>query len=455
MAAQDKEQQHKILRIGIIRGGKIAEERLIKVGETVTVGEGDKNTFELPPSSLPKRFPMFQPKGPQYQLAFLDGMDGKISMGSQVVSLESLIREGKAQKKGEQYLFPLAEGNRGKVQIGDATILFQFVPAPPEPAKAAIESLGRFTIDREEMPFYGILLISCLLHLAALIWISNQPPSEKVSLEDLDTRVLRLVIPPRIPIPELPSDEVLDDGSGKKEEEKDPGVKAEKAKDESADPAPPAPEEPTEEQLRDKVAAQGLAAVLGTRGASSQNSAVADLLSDSGALSSDLDSALSRVGVIKSATRGSDTGGDALRGSKGGVYGGSGVGSGLSGGGTGGVAKAQTEVKPRLQVGKEDIAGGTADASHIRAVVNKKLPSIQACYEEQLRGNPELKGKVNVLWTIKGDGKVGEIKIQENSTGNQDMEECIRRRIRRWEFNPTQDGAEVEVSYPFIFVLGS
>ena len=49
--------KNKVLRIGIIRDGKIAEERLIKASQTVTVGESAKNTFVFPKTRIPDAFP--------------------------------------------------------------------------------------------------------------------------------------------------------------------------------------------------------------------------------------------------------------------------------------------------------------------------------------------------------------------------------------------------------------
>ncbi|MCK6526707.1 TonB family protein [Myxococcota bacterium] len=450
MGAQ-RQEQHKILRIGIIQGGKILEERLIKAGETVTVGEGEKNTFTLPPSRLPKRFPMFVAKGSQYSLAFTDGIEGRIAIGAQVHSLDALIEGGKAQKKGDHYQLPLSDENRGKVQVGAATILFQFVTPPPEPARATIDQLRRFAIDPSDMPFYGIVLISALLHTALMIWVHNQPVPDKVSLEDIPERFIHLVIPPEVTLPPEQTDAPLDDAGLKETAKKDPGPKKDEAKGEEPKPTP-ADAPPSEEERRAALASKGLAAIIGTRGDSSQASAVADLLSDSSGVSRDLDQALSGVGAVTVAVRGQDRGGDALRGTNDGAADGSGMGSGF---GTGDVvgagAKEQKKVVSKASAGDADVLGAPSDAKNIRAVVQRKLPQIKACYDEQLKGNPDLEGKVVVFWVIRGSGKVGEVRVQENTTGNKDMEECIIRRIRRWEFNPTEDEQDAEVTYPFIF----
>lgn len=81
------QEDRKILRIGIIQGGKIVEERLLRKREPVTVGEDIKNTFTVPHIGLPSRFPLFLLKGDQYYLTMASWMNGRLSLGSGVNTL--------------------------------------------------------------------------------------------------------------------------------------------------------------------------------------------------------------------------------------------------------------------------------------------------------------------------------------------------------------------------------
>src|SRR3954469_4027338 len=96
------ESASKILRIGIIQNGKIVEERLVRKRENVTVGQSTKNTFVVPASNaLPRTFVLFELTPQGYALNFTDAMDGRVSLGDQVVALPALRQAGKAQKKGD------------------------------------------------------------------------------------------------------------------------------------------------------------------------------------------------------------------------------------------------------------------------------------------------------------------------------------------------------------------
>jgi hypothetical protein len=46
----------RILRIGVLLGGKIVEERLIRDRGDVTVGQSSKNTFSVPLEGLPREW---------------------------------------------------------------------------------------------------------------------------------------------------------------------------------------------------------------------------------------------------------------------------------------------------------------------------------------------------------------------------------------------------------------
>ena len=51
--------RQRILRIGVLLGGKIVEERLIRERTSVTIGQSMKNTFSIPVEGLPLEFTLF------------------------------------------------------------------------------------------------------------------------------------------------------------------------------------------------------------------------------------------------------------------------------------------------------------------------------------------------------------------------------------------------------------
>src|SRR5450432_3643800 len=136
----------KILRVGIIQGGKIVEERHIRRPDSVSVGQDAKNTFVIPASNLPPTFPVFDFRGTHYYLLFTERMEGRVRIGDKDLDFASLRSQKLALKRGSVYALPLNDTAKGKVSLGEITLLFQFVPPPPAPTRMALPPEFRGTV---------------------------------------------------------------------------------------------------------------------------------------------------------------------------------------------------------------------------------------------------------------------------------------------------------------------
>src|SRR5947199_3714363 len=85
----------KILRIGIIQGGRIVEERLVRKRENITIGQSAKNMFVVLSDALPRNWLLFEATGTGYVAHFSDGMDARIAVGNEIISLAQLKQTGK------------------------------------------------------------------------------------------------------------------------------------------------------------------------------------------------------------------------------------------------------------------------------------------------------------------------------------------------------------------------
>jgi len=119
----------KVLRIGLVMGGRIVEERVVKRRTSVTLGSDEKSMFVVQ-ANVPSRFKLFELIHGDYYLNFLDGMTGRVALATGIADLEAL--SGQARRIGPAYRVPLTEEARGKIVVGATTFLFQFV-APPAP----------------------------------------------------------------------------------------------------------------------------------------------------------------------------------------------------------------------------------------------------------------------------------------------------------------------------------
>src|SRR3954467_6244123 len=80
----------KVLRIGLVQGGKVIEERVIKQRSHVTIGPSEKSMFVIPSKNLPANFRLFELVGGDYYLNFLDGMAGRVALKTGISDLQAL-----------------------------------------------------------------------------------------------------------------------------------------------------------------------------------------------------------------------------------------------------------------------------------------------------------------------------------------------------------------------------
>jgi TonB family protein len=98
---------------------------------------------------------------------------------------------------------------------------------------------------------------------------------------------------------------------------------------------------------------------------------------------------------------------------------------------------------------------GAASGEFARDVVARTIRSemsrIRRCYEQALRGEPDLRGMVLVRFTIEPSGAVSEAAIDVDAIGAPEVGPCIARAVSSLRFAPGPPDGPVTVRYPFIF----
>lgn len=87
----------------------------------------------------------------------------------------------------------------------------------------------------------------------------------------------------------------------------------------------------------------------------------------------------------------------------------------------------------------------------VESSIQKHLPAIRACYEQQTRRAPKLAGKVTVSFVIRPNGHVEAAETIENSTGSPEVAACVSRGVRSIRFAESRGHGAVSCAYPFIF----
>ena len=441
----------RILRIGIVQGGRIVEERLIRKRDDISIGWSSKATFAVPSETLPKQWLLFEANPRGYIAHFADAMDARIAVGNEVVSLAQLKQAGRLRRQGQSSRYLLDERSRGKVTVGDLSVLFQFVtPPPPQPRPQLPASVRGSFFSGMDWAYTAIASGSFLAHLIFVIYLRSVDWPRKPDLEEIPDRFVQMVVKAKPPEP--PKE------TANKDDKKDEDQKVEKKAPSNSSANKPKKEISAEEKARldaerrarlaEQVRNTGILKLLGAKADGSGS--IADVLGK-GDVDRDQEKAFQGVGGLTVAT------GDAsLRGVKSGTGGSGKVAniSGLRGAGSiagGDTGAGSTEKRITGIVRSEAPAvDGELDPSLVSKEVRTRIGAIKACYERALKRNPNLSGKVKVRWTITAAGTVSAVEIEEDSMGDSEVSSCIKGLVSRWRF-PAPSGGSVDVVYPFVF----
>lgn len=443
----------KVLRIGVIQGGRVVEERILRDRREVTIGPNEKNMFVVARAELPGSHCLFEPGAAGYKLNFLDGMTGRVALPGGLRELERLKGEAR-RTSGPGYQIELSDDCRGKVVVGKTTFLFQFVAAPPpQPRPQLPVSVTRGSVS-VDWPTTMIAAFSFLAHFLAIGAIYSDWLDPVV---DYDLNVGSLVETVRN-LPKAPPLELPQEAEPESKEAEQPSAEPEPKPKAKAKPKPKSDEQPPAKRpISAREAAElgneleslemaTLAALSGT------GPATANVLRSGEVPTSALDAAAkSEAGVSAGGP-----GGLKLRGSGGTVRPGAAGGGLASIGKTGKSAVAGSGAKAKVRgprglasLGKAAVAGGSV--SNASRVVARMRAGFRACYNRGLAGNPDLSGKISLKIVVGAGGEV--LAVKAGSTGNlpASVVNCVKSRAKGARFAPPKGGrAVVEVPVSFV-----
>jgi hypothetical protein len=89
------------------------------------------------------------------------------------------------------------------------------------------------------------------------------------------------------------------------------------------------------------------------------------------------------------------------------------------------------------------------DRDQIMAVINRHRGEITYCYEQALKKDPKVKGKISIQFVINPFGQVSRAVVSESSVNSSSLESCMVARLRSWSFPKPVGGVNVDVLYPF------
>jgi hypothetical protein len=437
----------KVLRIGLVQGGKVIEERVIKQRSHVTIGPSEKSMFVVPSQAVPPNFRLFELIGNEYHLNFLDGMTGRIALQTGITDLTALRGQAKRSPQGA-YQVRLTEDARGKVVVGETTFLFQFVAPPPVQPKPQLPVSVKAGLSSQiDWTMTIIAAFSFLFHfgMVGAIYSDWMDPivDDELNIAGLIDSVKSLPPPPPIETPQETSTTATATSTAAAEAApKAAGAGAGKKGSMS-----------TGERAR--LSAQLDQLEMATLGAlNSQGPATAGVLKGGDVPTGALDAAAqSGAGVSVGGATGLNLGGGGGGVLRPGMAGG-GLGAiGQTTAGTPGGAGTTTVVQgPRGNAtpGSAEVRGGSV--SNADRVVAGMRAGFRACYNRGLASNPDLQGSVRITAKIGPNGEV--LSATPNATGSlgDEVVNCVVRRVQSATFAPPEGGGATIV-IPVTFAL--
>jgi len=460
-------QRVRSLRIGIILGKKIIEERLFRKREKITVGQSATNTFCVPTRGLPKSFPLFTVVDGAYHLNFTDQFDlaeSRIAAEGQIEKLDQA--KSRAQRgSGGTYVLPLPESARGKVVVGGLTLLFQFVNAPPlQPRPRLPASVRGSLADRVDPHLAIILLISLFFHGGITIWAlffadpfvgsRIERAHQEFQAEMYREATIATFKVPTEPVEAETTTDGADDGNSKEKVTSKQKPSAGKSTGGGGDdkagggddgaPSDAAIDEAIENtaMLKMLTGGAGEGSPFGKMSETDQGAGLASQIND----------------VKKSGSVVATTGGAGSRRGRGASSGqiGTGKGPGVSGIKEGDVGKTgektETKISSRVKFDVEDIDMTSLDPDAVaRRIRSRYLAGIQRCHERALKRDPKIGGRIDLQFTVSIAGKVTGAKIK--SGFDSEVEECIKGLTKTWSFPAPKDDSGHPTSATFVIPL--
>ena len=445
MRAMQQATGPKVLRIGLVAGGRILEERVVKQRTTVTVGPSEKSTFVVQ-ANVPPQFKLFELIGNDYHLNFLDGMTGRIALATGITDLVAL--KGQAKRVAGGYQIRLTEEARGKIVIGETTFLFQFVAPPPiQPRPQLPLSVKGGLASQIDWNLTVIAAFSFLLHFG-LIGAMYSDWMDPVVNDDITASLLDMVqrtLPPPVETADTPTATATStDTAPAQTAAPKPTSQANANKGPSA-----APDAKVVQGLMNEADQARIAILAALNGGPN----IAGAMKDDNGAPVDLNSLANRQGGI------SNTGGNGLNlpGGAGGPIqpgrGGAGL-QGLRGENTGGASTSAGTATKVVPVGDVQYGGSqmSVPVANAEAVIRSQMfPGAKRCYQKGLETDPTQAGKLVILVKVAPSGEVDSATISSNSGLSAQVANCITTVARRAKFDPP-GAAGSQISVPFNFV---
>lgn len=420
------------LRIALVRGGRIEEERLVRDGAQVSVGRSERATLVVDAPGLGAATPLFTRARGGYALTLPAGLSARVQAAGAVLELP-------AQRERRKLV--LGPDARGAIRLGDARLLFQMVTAPPRFVSRLPLAVLR---DPERMDWPTTIIAACsfVAHFALVgamysDWV-DPVLDEAVSVSGLVAELSALPLPPEV--------------EDAKKSDAAPSLLTAAPTRPQASRGPAGPPAGGHAPPRGSLVAELERVELATLGALGTGRPATDgVLKQREVPTSQLDDAArSGNGVSSGGTLALSGGPSRIEPRAGNDLSQlANTRASVSTADTGGVARVEGPRPDAFTAAPAVHGGAVSDAA---AVVAGLRAGFRRCYREALDEAPDAAGGVRVTIQVGPNGTVTGVTTQSSGSLPGSLASCVAARTRGASFQPPEGGAAVIV-VPVTFVL--
>lgn len=475
----------KVFFVSVYRINKGTEDYLPK--QYLTIGkEPDCEINPIP--GFPERHRLLERAGKGYNLIIPSDLEGTITRGNISLPINGIIEFGLLKKKGNSCIFPILENEGCVLTINDSTLTFGYkeIILPEKRKKEKIDrSLKKPLINKEDYSFLTIFVITVIINFSMATYLNSIEIKKKEdpleAIKKMPQRFAKLILqPPKPKAQKIKVEESVKENE-KKEEKKDEKKEEETKKDSEEEIETPretkeietpkdiekqaGPQEvamipPSEgistasarEQIREKVKTKGLLGVIMAKAMPGETGG--------GIVLSDVEN------IVTSLEKGGNSySGDRKVGGGEDILSPSNILEDISKR----IIEKQPEIKPsdtqEIISEKKEIAVGKfkSEESHLPSIIKKReeaevyrvvssyVGGLKYLYNNALRKNPSLKGKITVKIIVSLDGKVVKAEVISSTLDFLELEEAIINRIYKWRFSEMKDVEDFTIDYTFDF----
>lgn len=419
----------------------------------LTIGAGYDNDLSVSVPGVPDKHRLIEKIKTGYNLLIPPTFIGTLDTGRKLFQIKSLIEHNRLKKKSGYYIVPVPS-KPFSIKAEDVTFVFSYKEAPlrKKTGNNIDRSLKRSLISKDDYSFLLLLLVSAAINFSIAGYLNT------VEIKKLDHIEVMAQMPERFAkLIFKPAERKIEKkiakakGEEKKEEEK-ADKKQEEAKKEvkkESNTETVAAKEPSAKESTDsassRVKSKGLLGVITAKekpAFASQNifdidteevhqpkmASIQDARAAGG--TSDAVRRLDNIeldsGDRKPASKSRDIG-DILKEKK-----------------VASIALEDGKLK-----GTE--TKGERNEAEVYRIVSTYTGGVKYLYNNALRKDPSLKGKISVKLTISERGKVTKVEITSSTLNNKELDEAIMNRIYKWQFSEAIGSGDFVITYTFDF----